>query len=105
MLEQVMRVTSDDLLAIPFASCRPASPEFFTAIGRLLSDTPGPIPPGSPLHRWSQPVPCSPAATWRDGCPPSQMSLWGELTALRVICRPSTQPDPFSELLALRAST
>ena len=102
-----MRMTSDDLLVLPFETCLPGSDEFLAATGRLLSAGVSPLPVGSPLHRWSAVYPGSSPAqalpTWRDDVLPVAMSLWGELLTLRAL-NPHAPAvgSPFEQLCLLR---
>ena len=105
VLEQVMRSTSDDLLAAAIRETLPGSREFLVNLGKLLSATNGTVPTMSPLHQWGHPNPGRPDVDWRSNCPQSEGSLWGELLLLRALHGELPATDPLAELDALRRTS
>lgn len=103
LLEHVMRLTHDELLALPFLTCVAGSREYLVAMGRLLTEAPGMVNPGSPLHRWASSRPSPVSDAWLRECHQVSGSLWSELQTLRALAGTvSSMDDPLRELLFLR---
>lgn len=109
LLEQVMRITGDDLTLFPFIDAAPRSRDAHTAIGRLLTEAPVPLVAGCPLYAWATGTVVDPS--WRSSYPPRSESLWAHLEFLRAMsgadlaAPPELGGDPYAELEALRASS
>lgn len=102
LLEHVMRLTDDDLIASPFLAVEPGSTSYLAHLGRLLSHG-GRLSPDTPLHRYAQADPGTPDLAWRDTVTPVPRSLWSELEMLRTLMPPVNASDPLTELHLLRA--
>ena len=100
-LEQAMRATGDDGLVVPFLHAEPGSPEAHVALGRLLGVAPARLFPGSPLLSLVAGTPI--AEDWRNGCSPTECSLWGHLELLRGLYGSVFLNNPYEELEALRS--
>ena len=84
LIEQVMRMSDDDRLVIPFLDVVAGSTEILTATGRLLASPPSPFLLGTPLAVWVEPgTRCEPL--WRGLLPQRERSLWADLEFLRAI--------------------
>jgi len=110
LIEQVMRMSDDDRLVIPFLDVIAGSTEILTATGRLLASPPSPFPLGTPLAVWVEPeTRCEPL--WRGLLPQRERSLWGDLEFLRAIVGIDTGGDdisfccPYEELEHLRLAS
>jgi hypothetical protein len=110
VVEQVMRRTGDESLVLAFSASVAESPAFLVAIGRLLTASPGPLPAGSPLLTWASKMPLDP--NWRDRCPVTARSVWGELVFLRSLLAADPAgddsvecDDPLAELERLREAS
>lgn len=109
VFEHVLRSTADDLLVFEFLDSEPGSQQFLAALGRLLSHGRPLLPPGSPLRIWAQTppghMPAPAQDDWRERCPPTANSLWGELQLLLSLCGADDHAadDPLQLLLTLRS--
>lgn len=101
MLEQVMRVTADDALVVPFLDAAPRSREAHAALGRLISDAHVRLMLGCPLMAFVSGTHLDPE--WRRSYPASPDSLWGSFEFLSTMYGPPSSEDPYSGLEALRS--
>ena len=83
VLEHVMRCTDDDLVVLPFLTAEPGSPEAFEAVGRLVTATPTPLQPGTPLAVFCNGGTVDPH--WRANVTDTARSLWGALAVLDAL--------------------
>lgn len=102
MIEHVMRLTDDDLLASPFLHSAPQSQDYLTHLGRLLASSRHAVAPDSPLHRYASNPEQAPDLTWRAQVPTGERSLWSELELLRQLHGEVNTGDPLTELHLLR---
>lgn len=107
LIEQVMRMSNDDRLVIPFLDAVAGSTEILTATGRLLASPPSPFPLGTPLAVWVEPeTRCE--KMWRTLLPTRERSLWVDLEFLRAIVGDNSGSQevrfccPYEELEHLR---
>lgn len=108
LVEQVMRMTEDDLILLPFLTAQPGSAQLLSSFGRLLGNSPRPYPLGTPLAAWTSPGSnCS--DSWRDSCGYLERSLWADLVFLRslvanhpLVKRTALWCCPYEELETLR---
>lgn len=100
MLEQVMRVTGDDIALIPFLDAPPASRAAHAALGRLISEVPVRLIAGCPLLAWL--TGCALDSEWRDWYGSAPDSLWSNLEFLTTLYGPAPGDDPYASLEALR---
>ena len=86
LIEQVMRMTDDDRLVIPFLDASAGSTEILSATGRLLASPPSPFPLGSPLALWVEPS-AKLKLHWRSLLQTCERSMWDELVFYRSIMK------------------
>ena len=84
LIEQVMRMTDDDRIVIPFLDATAGSTEILSATGRLLASPPSPFPLGSPLAVWVEPS-TTLKLQWRSLLPTRERSMWDDLVFYRSI--------------------
>lgn len=102
VVEQVMRVTGDDALVLPFLVAPPGSRAAHAALGRLLSEAAVRLVVGCPLMAFVSGTGLDPS--WRTSCPPASDSLWSSLEFLEQMYGPAPElPDPYEALEELRA--
>lgn len=89
MIEQVMRVTGDDLLVFDFLDAPPGSQAAYAALGKLLAEAAVPLHQGCPLLAWLQNEPVDPH--WREATPATAESLWAALQFLEALYGDSGQ--------------
>lgn len=108
-LEHVMRCTDDELAVLPFLTAQQGSPEAFEAVGRLVTLTPTPLGPATPLA-----VLCNGGTVdsqWREQVGDTPRSLWSSLALLEalhgeeVVPAADEQSNPYERYLALAAHT
>jgi hypothetical protein len=84
LIEQVMRMTNDDRIVIPFLDAVARSTEILSATGRLLASPPSPFPLGTPLAVWVEPS-TGFETHWRSLLPTRERSMWNDLEFYRSI--------------------
>ena len=82
LVEQVMRMTGEDFLILPFLTAQSNSVELWAATGRLLNCYEAPFPLSSPLAAWLG-LDVQMSRTWREDTITVDGSLWGELDLMR----------------------
>jgi hypothetical protein len=105
VIEQVMRMTDDDLLLLPYLSIEPASGGLLAATGRLLAAVGQPFPLRTPLACWvSNEDRTRVVDHWRELIPTGSITLWSELVFLRQFLGGTSSVDccPYGELESLR---
>src|SRR5687768_1526308 len=101
VLEQVMRVTDDETLVVPFLGVQPRSRRAHTALGRLLSFAPVALVVGSPVMALVGGDALDPQ--WRTACPVASASLWSTFEFLVTMYGPADEgQDPYQALEQLR---
>lgn len=119
LVEQVMRMTDDDRILLPFLDAPAASVEILAATGRLLASPPTPFPLGTPLSVWVAAEAADAVGNshgeditgWRSRLPVRERTLWDDLEFLRLIVgalhteRPTQFCCPYEELEHLRLTT
>lgn len=107
VLEQVMRLTGDELALLRFVDAQPGSFLAKVALGRLLSEPGIRLVAGSPLFAFLAGGPVDP--NWRASYPPRPASLWSELelttSLLGIPLDTLAGDDPYEALCTLRART
>lgn len=84
LIEQVMRMTNDDRLLLPFLDAPAGSEQLLSATGRLLAAPPTPFPLSTPLAAWvGAESTCT--SEWRSLIPQGDRSLWEDLEFLRSV--------------------
>ncbi len=82
LVEQVMRMTGEDFLILPFLTAQSNSVELWAATGRLLNSYEAPFPLSSPLAAWLG-LDVQMSTSWREDNITVDGSLWGELDLMR----------------------
>jgi hypothetical protein len=100
VVEQVMRVTDDDVLLLPFLDAVPGSRAAHAALGRLLSGCTLRLVVGCPLMAFVGGTVRDPQ--WRRAYPPAPDSLWAKLEFLATIYGPAGGTHPYEALELLR---
>lgn len=100
VLEQVMRLTEDDLVMLSFLTVEPGTAAAAAALGRLLSTTPVRLVDGCPLVSFTTGRPVD--ARWRDWYPCRDGSLWALLVFYRQMYGHAPAADVLAELEDLR---
>lgn len=102
VVEQLMRVTSDDAIILPFLSASPGTREAHVALGRLLSATPVRLVVGSPLMAFVSG--CDLDVNWRLTFPAESDSLWSSYEFLNSLYGPVVPAaTPYEDLEFLRS--
>lgn len=101
VVEQVMRVTCDDLDVLPFLDAPAGSRRALSALGRLIAATSMELVPGCPVVSWATGSPADHA--WRPAYPARPGSLWEHLEFLASLYGHVQAPNPYEELEGLRA--
>lgn len=104
MLEQVMRLTGDELAVLRFVDAAPGSFPAKVALGRLLSEPGIRLVSGCPLFAYLTDAELDPS--WRASYPTSASSLWSELEFLAGLLGDAPtldhERDPYALLCELR---
>src|SRR4051794_19212539 len=94
VLEQVMRVTDDDALVLPFLDAEPGSRNARAALGRLLCAERPTLVTGSPVMSLVTGEHLDPQ--WRTAHPVREDSLWANLQFLTSVYGPAdAELDPY----------
>lgn len=102
VVEQLMRVTSDDAAILPFLSAEPGSRPAHAALGRLLSETAVALVVGCPLMAFVSGGDLD--SNWRSIYPSQPGSLWSSLEFLSSLYGPVVPAaNPYEDLEFLRA--
>ena len=88
LVEQVMRMTGEDFLILPFLTAESNSVELWAATGRLLNSYEAPFPLSSPLAAWLG-LDVRMSTSWREDSITVDGSLWGELDLMRRLATTS----------------
>jgi len=101
VIEQVMRITNDDTLVMPFLYALPGTRAAHSAIGRLLGQSPCALPFGCPLLAYVNQGPM--VVSWRDFCHPAATSLWADrMMLIEMYGPPPPELSPYQGLEWLR---
>lgn len=100
MLEQVMRISSNDLDVLNFLETDKGSKEALSALGRLLSSYDLRLTPGCPLVAWATESELD--SNWRYAYPARKHSLWENYLFLEDFFGPAGGNNLYEKLEALR---
>lgn len=105
VVEQVMRMSGDELMVLTFVEAAPQSRAAKVALGRLLASPGARLSLGSPLMAFVTGADVD--SSWRSECPSPSGSLWEELGLLCSLhgTSPQDYPCPYDGLLELRSAS
>jgi hypothetical protein len=108
VIEQVMRLTDDETLLLPWLDAPAGSRSALVALGRLRFGAPFVLDPDSPLAWWAagETAPAtSNDLSWVERLPVPTASMWAELELLEQLagrCHTDGQCGPYQRLMHAR---